>query len=709
MKKIVLHIGFYIVLVLVLMQWLGVSSQEIVAQPAVEVPFLEEWTSSGHADATAEAFRHWDEDDPKEVPTRCAKCHSSPGYQDFIGADGSEAGKVDKPAPVGTVIDCAACHNEVTLKMDSVVMPSGVEITGLGRESRCMQCHQGRASKVSIDKAVEKANPADVDTVSPDLGFINIHYFAAAATRYGTMAKGGYQYDGKSYDTYFAHVEQFDTCEECHDPHTLQVRVDQCSACHTGVKAVEDLKNARMEGSLVDYDGDGNIEEGVYYEIEGLQEMLYQAIQMYAAEKSKTAIVYDSHNYPYFFIDTDNNGKAEEEEAKYGNKYNAWTARLLRATYNYQVSVKDPGAFAHGGKYIIQLLSDSIEDLNAALATSIDLTKTHRIDDGHFAGSEEAFRHWDEDGKVPPLCSKCHSAAGLPLFLKDKTTISQSPANGFQCTTCHNDLTEYSRYEVAEVKFPSGAVIDSGDANTNLCMNCHQGRQSTVHVNKSTKGLDGDTVSDKLRFQNIHYFAAGATRFGTEAKGGYEYDGKEYVGFKKHVPDYRGCTDCHSAHQLDVNVEDCGFCHSEVKGKEDLRNIRWTVKKGQEKDYDGDGDVKEGIAGEIDTLRTALYAALQEYAKNVATAPIVYDAHHYPYFFNDTNGNGTSDSDEAQYGNRYKSWTPNLLKAAYNYQYAAKDPGGFAHNGDYIIQFLYDSLESLGAKAKVDMAGMVRP
>jgi hypothetical protein len=46
-----------------------------------------------------------------------------------------------------------------------------------------------------------------------------------------------------------------------------------------------------------------------------------------------------------------------------GKAYPNWTARLLKAAYNYQVSIKDPGAFAHGNKYIVQLLYDSIEDL----------------------------------------------------------------------------------------------------------------------------------------------------------------------------------------------------------------------------------------------------------------------------------------------------------------------------------------------------------
>ncbi|HET6445202.1 MAG TPA: hypothetical protein VFI27_11550, partial [candidate division Zixibacteria bacterium] len=49
---------------------------EVMAEPegpAVVIPFEEQWASSAHADAAAEAFVHWDEDDPAEVPTSCAK------------------------------------------------------------------------------------------------------------------------------------------------------------------------------------------------------------------------------------------------------------------------------------------------------------------------------------------------------------------------------------------------------------------------------------------------------------------------------------------------------------------------------------------------------------------------------------------------------------------------------------------------------------
>jgi hypothetical protein len=361
-----------------------------------------------------------------------------------------------------------------------------------------MECHQGRASTGSVDGAIAEAGLADDDTASEELGFVNIHYYAAAATQYGTLAMGGYQYEGKAYDAKFAHVEEIDTCFTCHDPHTLEIKVETCAECHTDVASKEDLKNVRLQGSTVDYDGDGDVTEGVFHEIEGLQGILYPAIQAYASDAG-VSIVYDSHAYPYFFIDTNGNGEADEDEAAYPNRYNAWTGRLLKAAYNYQTSIKDPGAFAHGGKYIIQLLYDSIEDLDADLVAGL-----HRIDAGHFAGSEEAFRHWDEDGEVSASCAKCHSATGLPTFLKEGVSVSEPPASGFLCTTCHDALPEFTRYEVTAVEFPSGAELDTGNLDSNICLNCHQGRQSTVSVNRAIEGLAADAVSEDLGFRNVH-------------------------------------------------------------------------------------------------------------------------------------------------------------------------------------------------------------
>jgi hypothetical protein len=680
---------------------------EVMAEPEMEesasavavVPFEEQWASSPHADASAEAFVHWDEDDPAEVPTSCAKCHSTPGYLDYIGADGTEANVVDNPAPIGTTVTCEACHNDVTVNMTSVLMPSGIELMGLGDESRCMQCHQGRHSTVSVNASIEEAGLADSpDEVSEDLGFSNIHYYAAAATQYGTMAKGGYEYDGKVYDSKFDHVEGYDTCISCHNPHTLEVRVEECTVCHTDVTSVEDFADVRMQGSLVDYDGDGDMEEGVSFEIEGMRELLYTAMLAYANEVAGTPIAYNVESHPYFFIDGDGDGVASEEESARDNAFNAWTPRLAKAAYNYQVSLKDPGRFAHGGKYIIQLLYDSIEDLNEALAEPVDLSNARRIDHGHFAGSEEAFRHWDEEGMVPGSCSKCHSAAGLPQFIHEGVTTSQPTANGLNCATCHSDLSEFTIYEVEQVTFPSGATVGFEDVSSNLCINCHQGRESTVSVDRAIGDSPDDEVAEGLSFRNVHYFAAGATLFGSEVQGAYQYEGQEYAGHNEHVPGFDSCVECHSIHELEVEVEECGDCHEGVESEEDLVNIRVS-----EIDYDGDGDVEEGIAGEVQTIADALLAAIQANAtNNAATDSIVYSTTSYPYFFIDANSDGVYDEGDTE---RYVTWTPALLRAAYNYQYAQKDPGAFAHNAPYVIQVLYDSLADMGG----DVTAMTRP
>jgi hypothetical protein len=196
--------------------------------------------------------------------------------------------------------------------------------------------------------------------------------------------------------------------------------------------------------------------------------------------------------------------------------------------------------------------------------------------------------------------------------------------------------------------------------------------------------VDDDTVSGDLGFQNVHYFAAGATMFGGEAMGAYQYEGKEYFGPFAHAPGFNTCVQCHDTHNLEVNAEACSTCHI---GKEHVEDIRMYPV-----DFDGDGDTAEGIAGEVETLGEALYVALQTYAADVAGTPIVYNPGRYPYWFTEDGG-------------RYGTWTPTLLRAAYNYQYFKKDPGGFAHNGRYIIQALYDSLEDVGG----DTSGLVRP
>lgn len=692
----------------------------------VVVPNEEAWAKSGHANASAEAFTHWNADNPAEVPISCAKCHTSAGFTDFL-----KNGKVTAavPAPAG-VITCETCHNPAAETLTSVTFPSGkVVTTGEEGEALCMQCHQGRESKVSVDKQISDFKVTDVDAVVPptkdasgnniNFGFRNVHYFAAGATLYGSQAQMGYEYDGKTYDPKFRHVENVETCAACHDQHSTTVRVDKCADCHTGVKTVEDLKNVRMQGSLADYNGNGDTKEGISAELEGVQAILLGSIQAYAKEVAGTAIVYDAATNPYWFADANGDGKADEKDGS-PVRYATWTARLLKAAYNYQATEKDPGAYAHNAKYIIELLHDSIEDLNGKISKPVDLTKLARDDPGHFSGASMAFRDWDDTGEVPAGCAKCHSAGGLPQFLhnngnlvvtKSGTAITgvvgQPSANGFMCSTCHDEANYPNRLPVVNVPFPNGKTLtfstekdDKGNlkpVDSNLCIECHQGRESTVTVTNYLAGKPADTVDPKISFRNVHYFAAGATLFGDAAQGAFQYPDQKYVGFNSAHP-INNCSDCHEVHQLSVKTDTCTGCHP---GVTDVKEIRFSTDK---TDWNGNGDVKEGIDKEIDTFRTNLYAAIQKYAAEKSKTPIVYDANAYPYFFvADATGAKALTADGKT--TNYNAWTPRLLQAAYNYQYSIKDPGAFAHNPMYVMQFLYDSIKDLGG----DVSKLTRP
>ncbi|MHA3976975.1 polyheme membrane-associated cytochrome C [Halovulum sp. GXIMD14794] len=348
----------------------------------------------------------------------------------------------------------------------------------------------------------------------------------------------------------------------------------------------------------------------------------------------------------------------------------------MRFSFFSYPAILTAGVFAASGAFAQQ----NAESIVAEWAAS-----------AHAKADAEAFTHWNDEGEIPAECALCHAGSGF----RDYYGLDGSPVGEMSgphaiggvidCDTCHADGVA----AISEVTFPSGVVLPAPENNA-TCFTCHQGRQSGTGIAGAVEGMELDTVNADLGFMNPHYLLAASTLHGAQANGAYQYDGKSYAGRFDHVEGVDSCTDCHSPHSLEVAQEECATCHK----VDDPRSIRAGVT-----DWDGDGDSGEGLSGEIATLLEQLKPAIITYASETAGTPMVYSGSSYPYFFIDTDADGEVDDGEATFPNRYASWTPRLLMAAYNYQFAAKDPGNYAHNPHYVLQVLIDSIDDLTGEA----------
>ena len=321
---------------------------------------IQDWFRSAHANAAAEAFRHWD--DEGEVNARCATCHSGEGFRDFHGLDGTEAGVVDGPINTGGVVDCGTCHNAGLAEVREITFPSGVVHPVTGVEASCLTCHQGRSAGADVEKAIAGL---PVDEPNADLGFINPHYATAAATWLGGYGEAGYHYEGQTYSGRFFHAKPVESCNSCHEPHTLEIVFEPCQTCHEA-ESPEDIRIARQS-----YDGSGKTDVGIHSDIAANAGTLMDMIRAYTTEVAGAPVIYDGTRYPYFFADANGDGAIDMEDGS-PVAYKSWTPRSLRAAFNWKLVTADPGNYAHNPLYTLELLYDSIADLSDPLGVDLE-------------------------------------------------------------------------------------------------------------------------------------------------------------------------------------------------------------------------------------------------------------------------------------------------------------------------------------------------
>lgn len=128
---------------------------------------------------------------------------------------------------------------------------------------------------------------------------------------------------------------------------------------------MNDPTKIRMDKT--DYDGDGDTTEGIYGEVETMKEKLLAAMQTYATTKLGSPFVYDANARPYILLDQDADGKPDKDDKGANIAYNLFSPKLFAAGYNYHYVVKDPGAYIHNPKYVMQFLYDGIKDLGGSV------------------------------------------------------------------------------------------------------------------------------------------------------------------------------------------------------------------------------------------------------------------------------------------------------------------------------------------------------
>lgn len=451
-------------------------------------------------------------------------------------------------------------------------------------------------------------------------------------------------------------------------------------------------------------------------------------------------------------------------EYKYGRRYGSTN---LTGTHNTDVFTQYMNS-GHAAKTEAPWEEFSLE---------APLAGTHRpqypYDMGGKAGSGQNGTTVGFDGRMNGGqnnfdCNQCHHGIGTIDFLNGVqggvalgTSNSAHILWGDQtatCITCHDPhksgtgmtknvrLPKYLSYNPEFKKWddPTKAVnptnsgnalggqntfldltpIPEGIGNSQLCLFCHQGRESgwtawnKVRRSRVGSGDNATTASDfwynspntviksnAFSYVNDHYLAAGAFLYGRNST---EFLGKTYSDtIPAHVS--KNCTGCHmenanaasteGGHTFKPVVTTCQTCHAGVS------NFRQMF---AQSDYNGNGAVQTAYdeLGEVVAIPaatghgsplygtatggTGLFGLLNQ---ALWDAGIEYDPDVYPYFYKSGAAHTSA--------NAYKNWTPNQLAAAQNIQQmwksgAAGQQGVYVHNPIYSAQVLIDSLEALG-------------
>ena len=216
------------------------------------------------------------------------------------------------------------------------------------------------------------------------------HYDSGAATRFGSDAGNGTNgmgiWYGQTADDYVGFDEHNPTaagstpdemskCTFCHMgpdySHSFrpeEIFAAQCASCHTEVSGTN-LEEIRKDdaGTAVDYDGDTDLLEPIKDEIESFKDALVAEMAIYGSAFYRDAGTHaGTHDVVYnesqdrWYVDEDDSGDYTSGDTR----WRKWDEHFSRALYNLAFLHDEPGYYAHNPKYVLQLLYDTIDNLD---------------------------------------------------------------------------------------------------------------------------------------------------------------------------------------------------------------------------------------------------------------------------------------------------------------------------------------------------------
>lgn len=461
-------------------------------------------------------------------------------------------------------------------------------------------------------------------------------------------------------------------CKTCHDGHNPKKLIGDkiaglpaswgsefktCTACHQLLKADGSLQNSPYHSDVVERITDTHFDDPATTDIEG------------------------------YIVNTTSSHKAGTGVTNMGTCADCHNPHSADNSINNQW-----GRSAHGGRIL------DVKDVNAAGA----VTETEGV----------AWVHYDFKLANRLDCQRCHTSTGFKNLAN--TPTAYSPVNNvftatanqkemLYCWACHTSNNGSLRNPGQFVQppisatnlnttyvFPAGRdfTVLPATAGSNICINCHSGRETGEYV----KALFLTLVVNTPNFGsfNSHYLAAGGILYRTA---GYEYAGLDYnnvtyfahdmIGVNATIAPNTGtngpCVGCHMG-----SSEGHSFVPTQ---RDSVTDLVTAITAQSVCNNCHTGAYPAMTPARLNLLDDEFEGSLVALGNRLMAKGIYYNKAAYPYFFKD---NITYTS-----ANAFKNWgsTDGMIGAAFNLNLLTRQPGAYAHNNVYTRRLLFDSID----------------